>query len=314
MNCIDSGGKGLTLTLKYKKRILTVAVDGKRPNLALAKVKSYYEKKGYIVVEDYKKLTQKVEKIYISCLFSWNRSKVLPWLDCKTKVIVGGSGWNEKSRLRPEIEKECPKINYGYTTRGCPRRCGWCSVWRREGELHRVHQLTDLWDGRSKDITLLDNNILADEDWFHHVAWDAYARGIRLHFYQGLDYRFVNRAVASSLAMIRHRRYRFSFDEPKNYDGVDKCISLLADAGIRTCQWFVLVGYNTTLKEDLSRINFLRRRGQLVYLARYNYTREKKYIPLARWTQHPAFFRKMTFPEFMARPENLKYRRSYGLH
>lgn len=294
--------------MKSTKRILTVSVDGKRPNLALAKVKSYYEKKGYVVVEDYKKLTQKVEKIYISCIFSWNRHKVEPWLKSGCPVVVGGSGWNLSSHLPPAIEKECPRINYGYTSRGCPRRCPWCSVWKREGKFKKVHQLMDLWDRRSKDITLLDNNILADEEHFHHVAWSAYRHGIRLHFYQGLDYRFVTRSVASSLGMIRHKRYRFSFDEPKNFDKVDAAITELARAGINLTQWFVLVGYNTTLQQDLDRINFLRRRGQLVYLARYDYTRAPEYVPLARWTQNPKFFTKITFFDFLKRTENLKYR------
>lgn len=293
---------------KSKKRILTVAIDGKRPNLALAKVKSYYEKKGYLVVEDYKKLTQKVEKIYISCLFDWNREKVLPWLKSDCPVVVGGSGWKESRNLPGEIEKECPRINYGYTSRGCPRRCPWCSVWKREGKFRPVHKLLDLWDGSSKDITLLDNNILADDYHFHQVCWDAYRHGIRLHFYQGLDYRFINLSVANSLAMIRHRRYRFSFDEPKNFEKVDEAITWLSRAGISLSQWFVLVGYNTTLKEDLARINFLRRRGQLVYLARYDYTRAPEYIPLARWTQNPKFFAKMTFFDFLKRPENFRYR------
>jgi len=290
------------------KRILTVAIDGKRPNLALAKVKSYYEKKGYEVAEDYKKLTQRVEKIFISCLFEWNRHKVEPWLKSSCPVVVGGSGWDINSKLPLEIEKECPRINYGYTSRGCPRRCPWCLVWHKEGKFKPVHKLLDLWDGSSKDITLLDNNILADANWFHHVAWDAYRHGIRLHFYQGLDYRFVDRAVASSLGMIRHKRYRFAFDEPKNFNGVDTAIKHLFDAGIKVSQWFTLVGFNTTLKQDFERIDFLRKRGQLVYLARYNYTRAPEYIPLARWTQNPRAFTKMTFPDFLNLPENQKFK------
>ena len=288
---------------------MTVSIDGKRPNLALEKVRTYYERLGYEVVEDYKKLTQKVEKIFISCLFDWNRKKVEPWLRCGVPVEVGGSGWSEGSRLPPEIEKECPRINYGYTSRGCPRRCPWCSVHKREGDWAAVHKLLDLWDGRSKDITLLDNNILADEKHFHRVCWDAYRHGIRLHFYQGLDYRFVNRAVACSLGMIRHKRLRFSFDEPKGWDAVDTALDHLSDAGIHRSQWFVLVGYNTTLKEDIDRINFLRKRGQLVYLARYNFTRDPSYIPLARWTQCPRFFSKMTFWDFLNRPENYKFKK-----
>jgi len=292
-----------------RKRILLIAVDSKYPNLALSKIKTYYEGRGCEVVENYKRLTQKVDKIYVSCLFTWNLDKALTWLKCKSPVILGGSGVNVFSRLPEEIEKVKPRINWGYTSRGCIRQCPWCSVHTREGSFKVVGDLLDLWDGSGKEISLLDNNILADPDHFSKICWQARIYRIRINFFQGLDFRLINRSTAMILKQTPHSRLRLSFDEPKNYDGVDRCISELEKVGIRYNTWFVLTNYNTTFKQDLDRINFLRRKNQKVYLARYDFRRTPKNILLARWTQSFKYFDKLSFPEFLSLPANRSARK-----
>ncbi len=296
-----------------KKRILLIAVDSKYPNLALAKIKTYYEGRGYEVVENYKKITQRVDKIYVSCLFTWNLKAALAWKKYKAPCEIGGSGISLTSKLPDEIENIKPRINWGYTTRGCVRRCPWCSVHIREGSLKVVGDLLDLWDGSAKEIALLDNNILADPDHFAKICWQALRCGIRINFFQGLDFRLIDRTAARILAAMQHTRLRLSFDEPKNYDQVDRCISELAAAGIRYNTWFVLTNYNTTFKEDLDRINFLRRKKQSVYLARYDYRRTPQNILLARWTQSFVYFHKLSFKEFLLLPQNKLARKRAGL-
>lgn len=296
-----------------KKRILTVAIESRLPNLALAKIRTYYERRGYEVVQNYKRLTQRVEKVYVSCLFSWNLGKALTWLKCKYPVSLGGSGVSIYSKLPPEVEIIKPRINWGFTTRGCIRRCQWCSVHVREGQFRVTGDLLDLWDGESKKVTLLDNNILASPEQFQHVCWQARIHDIKIHFSQGLDYRLLDRSAALVLRDTRRERLWFSFDEPKNYDGVDKCISELEAVGIRQSMWFVLVGFNTTFEEDLKRINFLRRRKQHVYLTRYNFLRTPQNVLLARWTQGFKYFRKLSFSEFLSLPQNRSARKRASL-
>lgn len=295
------------------RKILTVALDSKYPNLALAKVKAFYELKGYTVFENWKKLNHQVDAVYVSCLFSWNLAAALKWLRSPCPVFLGGSGVSLTSKLPEEIEKIKPHINWGYTSRGCIRRCPWCSVHFREGEFKPVGDLLDLWDGTSKLITLLDNNILADDVHFQKVAWQSLKYKLRLHFFQGLDYRLITRTTAKILQTISHERLRFSFDEPKNYDGVDHCCNELERVGINQNTWFVLTDFNTTFKEDLDRINFLRRRRQKVYLARYDFKRTPQNILLARWTQSFKYFYKLTFDEFLCLPENKSSRMRAGL-
>jgi len=297
-----------------KKRILLVAIDSKYPNLALAKVKKHFYDHNFLVGENYKKLTQKVEAIYVSCLFTWNLDKALAWKKYDCPVYLGGSGISLTSKLPEEIDLIKPRINWGYTSRGCIRRCPWCSVHIREGSFKVVGDLLDLWDGSSKEISLLDNNILADPDHFNKISWQAITYRIRLNFFQGLDFRLINRSVARTLQATPHSRLRLSFDEPKNYDQVDYCITELEKVGIRQNTWFVLVGFNTTFEEDLYRINFLRRRGQKVYLARYDFIRTPQNILLARWTQSFKYFAKLTFTEFIRLPQNRLARLRAGIN
>jgi len=57
-----------------------------------------------------------------------------------SKVFVGGSGYDLKSELPPEIEAVVPdyegfKADYsiGFTSRGCIRDCGFCIIREKEG-------------------------------------------------------------------------------------------------------------------------------------------------------------------------------------
>jgi aminoglycoside N3'-acetyltransferase len=62
--------------------------------------------------------------------------------------------------------------------------------------------------------------------------------------------------------------------------------------------WYVLVGFNSTIEEDIDRLNFLRENNQNAYVQRYDYCRDKKYITLAKWANQPHIFRGMTLGQF----------------
>lgn len=70
-----------------------VDVDGKLPNLALMKISTHYKSLGEHVefVQD----GRTYEKIYASCLFTWNRNKCLKLQNIyEDKLIIGGTGWD----------------------------------------------------------------------------------------------------------------------------------------------------------------------------------------------------------------------------
>jgi len=287
------------MKVKNKKKILLINIDKKYPNFALEKIASYHKEDK--VIRDIELLSSQSNKIYVSCIFSWNKYLCRKW---EGIAEIGGSGYSLIKTLPREIEKVNPHINWGFTTRGCIRNCPFCIVRQKEGGIRVVGDLYNLWDGKSKDIVLLDNNILALPNHFQKVCNQAHKEKVRLDFNQGLDFRLLTNDICSILKIISHKEYRFAFDYPELEKGVDKAIKMLQKHGINKCTWYVLVGFNTTFEQDLRRLNFLKDRNQNAYVQRFNKTKDKKYIQLARWSNQKHIFNGMTYKQFLESSDN----------
>jgi len=289
-------------------RIAIINIDSERiENLALAKIKKYHELYKNIIVED----INKADIIYVSCVFEINKDKCEQFEDIN-KCFIGGSGYSLNIKLPKEIENIKPHINLGFTTRGCIRKCPWCIVPKKEGKIKVVGDLLDLWNGNSKDIILLDNNILALPEHFKLVCKQARKYNLKLDFNQGLDCRLLNQEIIDELKITRTFDLHFAFDDLSYFDSVDKAITLLQKNGINRCNWLLLTGFNTTLIEDLFRANYLRSRNQVGYIMRYNNSKRKDLIPLSRWVNNRAWFRAITWDEFIEK--NYKGREvEYGI-
>jgi hypothetical protein len=288
------------------KRILIIDIDSKIKNLALYKIAKYYEEKNYEVIWDYQLAKGTVDYTYVSCVFTKNKFKCAEW-EGIGNVEIGGSGYSLTKTLPEDIERVLPRINLGFTTRGCIRKCEFCIVPEKEGKIHPVGDLLDLWDGEVRDIVVLDNNILALPDHFRLVCKQTRENKIRVDFNQGLDHRLLDSDTVKELTSIRHVEYRFAFDHPSYIGTVSKAIDMLQSGGIRRCSWYVLVGFNTTLKEDIDRLNFLRERNQNAYVQRYETCyHQKDYISMARWANQHHLFQALTWEQFKEKERRLK--------
>lgn len=279
-------------------KILLINIDSKKmPNLALHKIAKYYLDKGNEVVWDNPLMGLNADRIYVSCIFTKNRVKCLEW---ENRAEIGGSGWSIIKKLPDEIESIKPHINLGFTTRGCIRKCEFCIVPQKE-ELQIVGDIYDIWDGKTKDIVLLDNNILAFPKHFKLICSQLRKEKLRIDFNQGLDHRLLNEDIVNELKTIRHSEYHLAFDQPEYLTTVERALKLLKQGGINRCNWLVLVGFNTTFQEDLDRLHFLKENNQNAYVQRYEtcYSRPE-YIRLARWVNQHHIFQAMTFNQFKA--------------
>jgi len=274
-------------------------LEPKYKNLAIEKLRLYHSKLGD-EVEDYFALNS-YDKVYASSIFTFTKKHTVP-----QGAICGGSGFDLTTTLPSDIEETKPHLNFGFVTRGCIRHCPFCIVPQKEGDIHLEGTLSDLWDGKAKLITLFDNNILALPDVFECVVNEAMSLHLTLDFNQGLDFRLLSPQIVHWLKLVSHKEYHFAFDHPSYLKGVDRAIDLLQAEGINRCNWYVLVGFNTTFQEDLDRLNHLKERNQNAYVQRYK--RDKRYIPLARWTNQHHIFHGMTWEQFVERPENKYYR------
>lgn len=281
------------------------------PNLALKKIEKYHTNRGDEIIWNLPLAKPVADKIYISCIFKQNKKKCFDWQD-DSKCLIGGSGYDLSITLPDEIESIKPHINLGFTTRGCIRHCEFCIVPEKEGRIRIVGDLLDLWDGKSKDIILLDNNILALPKHFNLICKQARGNNIRLDFNQGLDCRLLDQNIVDELKFIRHKELHFAFDDLSYFNSVDRAITLLQKNGINRCNWYMLTGFNTTSGENLFRANYLKSRNQNAYVMRYNDSKDRKLIPLSQWVNNRKWFQGMDFNQFLDMFENRKYRELLG--
>jgi hypothetical protein len=281
-------------------KVLLLDIDSTIPNLALQKVKKYHADRGDEIIWNMPLAKDIADKIYVSCVFTKNKDKCDLW---EGLAEIGGSGYSLDVELPPEINAVKPRINYGFTTRGCIRNCKFCIVPKKEGKVHIEGDLLDLWDGQARQVTIMDNNILALPEQFEWVCKQARENHIKLDFNQGLDHRLITPTIAKMMANVSHTEYRLAFDHPSYKQSVEKVIHLLREVGINRCFWYVLVGFDTTPEEDLIRVNFLRDNNQRAYVMRYE-TRyyEPFYVGLARWANQPRLFASMSWQQFLDYP------------
>ena len=284
-------------------RILLVDADSQKnfPNLALMKISAWYKQqdahveliKGipdHLPLEDY-------EAGFISCIYKQNRPEVWGYgQQLPFPVEYGGSGFDLTVSLPDEIEHIAPDytlydIDYsmGFTSRGCIRKCGFCIVYEKEGVIRDHAPLTEFL--QHDKLVLLDNNFLASPRWkenLEHIADNK----IQVNFNQGLDIRLVNEENAKLLKETKYstwkfntKRVHFAYDSPKHKAIIDNKVQILKDAGIslRSVVFYVLVGYDTTIEQDLDRIDHLLSLGIDPYIMRYNKSSDRLLMHLSRW-------------------------------
>jgi radical SAM superfamily enzyme YgiQ (UPF0313 family) len=278
-------------------KVLIIDVDSVIPNLALKKIERYHLDRGDKVVWNYEFEKYKADKIYVSCVFDWNKNKCREW---EGFAEIGGSGYDLKKALPPEIEDIKPRINFGFTMRGCLRKCPFCIVYRKEGLPRVVGDLLDLWDGKSEEVTIMDNNILCLPDHFETIAKQAIERKLIVDFNQGLDIRLLDKDTVKLLDKLRHKSdIRFAWDNMSDEAEVVRGIKLMRKYTKKRCMFYVLVGFNTTIKEDLYRLNKIKKMKQRAYVMRYRTTKGSGiYADIASWANMQRYFMKMSFKRF----------------
>ncbi len=234
-------------------------------NLALMKLSAWHKSRGD---EVFFGQSASWDRCYVSCVFTSNAKKNTYPPD----AVLGGSGFGMKNWLPLEAEHSMPdyslyNLHYsmGFTSRGCPRKCPWCMVPEKEGNILPWTSIYEFWDRRHDSIMLLDNNILASPKWhFEDTLLELAKQRLKVDFNQGLDIRLVDDEKAWWLSTIRlWKGLRFSFDMPSMAEVVKKGVSLLKSRGSQPHQlsFYVLVGYNTTFDEDKERFSLLRELG-----------------------------------------------------
>lgn len=306
-------------------KIGLIDVDGHNyPNLPLMKISAWHKSKGDHVEWYHPMFSGHMDIVYMSKVFSFTPDYEY-FIDAD-KIVKGGSGYCislvdgkevfDKSKdkdLPYEVEHIYPDYSlypeqtkdtaYGFLTRGCPRGCGFCHVKVKEGLCsHKVADLSEFWRGQ-KHIVLCDPNILACKDHMELLQQLIDSKA-KVEFNQGIDIRLVNDRNMELLKQIRLDGIHFAFDRWQDKDIIEPKLRQFAEKTGYTkdkgrVMVYILCNYDTTLEQDLYRIQLCRELKFSPYPMIYDKEHcDPIYKKLQRWCNNFIFWKVKSFEEY----------------
>lgn len=297
------------------QNVLLIDVDSTIPNIALMKLSAYYKSKG----DNVGFLVQDPDVVYASVVFQQNKHKVdgLPFYYPNAEIHIGGSGYDLSSKLPDEIEylkpdyslySECD-YSIGYSSRGCIRNnttCPFCIVPVKEGKFRRVQHPSEWYNSEFSKIVFLDNNILADKEWFFEIVKWCIERKLEIWFTQGLDIRKMDREIAEVLLKMKiYRGIFFAWDHIEDEKIIREKIQLLKDAGFKKSklrnevQFYVYVDSDAEYESGVYRCRELKKLGCNPFVM-YNIKNKptQRIQRLRRWANKKQLFWSIDIDEY----------------
>ena len=288
------------------------------PNLALMRISAYHKARGDDV-EWWGGNMFHYDRVYMSKIFSNAYSPDMPEPVNADEVIKGGTGYcislgpdgkevfdeTKNVKLPDEVERMFPDYSIypefpyavAMTSRGCPRGCAFCHVAAKEGRCSvKVADVCDFWRaGGQSLIKVLDPNITACREK-RDLLRQYRETGVFIDFTQGLDIRCLNGDDLDDLNAMKLKEIHFAWDNPA--DDLKEKFRLYAENAKhkphgRFGTVYVLVGFHSTMEENLYRIYTLRDLGFDPYVMVYNKANAPRELRmLQRWCNNIRIFRK----------------------
>ena len=291
-------------------KIGIIDIEPKILNTAYMQIACYYKRQG-ASVEWWSPKEQPImyrlfHVVFCSSLFDYTAKSDIPG-----DVICGGTGYDVHSRLSREMENcdldysiypDCRK-SYLWFSRGCPRKCPWCVVPDKEGQIRPV-TVKNL-NPHGESVVICDNNFFANPEWEEAIN---YLQSLKLPCdFQGIDVRDITKEQAYSLYRLRHyKQIKFAWDVPDDEEKVLAGIRLLVKY-IRPYRLmcYVLIGFNTSEEQDLHRVETLRALGIDPFVMPYD-KKDLYQRSLARYVNNKAIFKKVTWTDYHRRVSKME--------
>jgi hypothetical protein len=285
-------------------RISLIDVDSKIPNLALMKISAYHKNKGDTVGFN----LSNPDKIYSSIIFKKNNGKSMNQQIQPIPIEYGGTGYDLSIKLPDYIEFIKPDYNLypstysqGFTTRGCTRNCYFCVVPKKEGKLRRSQHPKEFYDDRFNTIMIMDNNWLADREWFFKTSQWILDQKLKV-IEHGLDIRLLDKESIQRLQDLKIKLWHFAFDFIEYTPVVKDKIKLLKKCGVNTKNKVCIYCYihdDLHFDNALARCNILRDLG-VNARPMWNCDSQKtqRVRSLLKWAWRPCLYWKFPFNEY----------------
>lgn len=280
------------------------------PNLPLMKLSAFHRGLGNRVERFLPLAAHTYDIVYSSKVFSYTEDE--PNLPRGT--IRGGTGYGTLASLPDAIEHQMPDYSLyphfpasiGFVTRGCIRSCPWCVVPAKEGKIRTHAEIEEFLRQDSRDVVLLDNNILAHEHGIRQLE-RSITLGLRLDCNQGLDARLIaaDDALAHLLSRVRWSKgIRLACDHKSQMKAVEAAVKAIRKHGGKQYSFscYVLV---QEIEDALERVEFLRALKVDPFAQPYREPGSKAQPAkllrdFARWVNYKAIFKSIPFSEYKA--------------
>lgn len=189
------------------------------------------------------------DEVHISVSFTWDQpaaERLAEQWRHVAPVKIGGVGWRSEEFPHGDpgadfFPGRYIKRGYTFTSRGCPRRCWFCTVHLRD-PIARLLPIQDGWN-------ILDDNLLACPRPHVEDVFDMLRRQKReVEFTGGLEARALEDYQVGLLADLRPRPSMFwAYDPGDKYGTLKSAADRLWAAGFRRgshrCRCYVLIGW-----------------------------------------------------------------------
>ena len=250
-------------------------------------------------------LFAQADAVHISVSFTWDKPRAEQlaedWRHV-APVSVGGVAYGDPGA--EFIPGRYIKHGYTFTSRGCPRRCWFCSVWRRDPE-PRLLPIHPGWN-------ILDDNLLACPESHVRTAFAMLAQQPRrVEFTGGLEALALQDYQVELLAALRPKpTCFFAYDPGDAFETLVSAAHRLLEAGYTRAshrlRCYVLIGYpKDTFDTATQRLEAIQGLGftPMAMLWRPETASAQKWAPGPAWR---------TFQRRWARPAIIHARHSSG--
>jgi hypothetical protein len=188
-------------------------------------------------------LFDEADEAHISCTFTWDipQAEFLykQWSMAGFNTKIGGVAFGERGG--EFISGMYLKKGYTITSRGCPNKCWFCSVPKREGYELRELKIVEGYN-------VLDDNLLAtSENHFNAVIEMLRTQKERPIFSGGLEAKILTKERAEMILQLNPKEMFFAYDTQDDYEPLVEAGKILKGLGYRRetqrARCYVLIGY-----------------------------------------------------------------------
>jgi hypothetical protein len=232
------------------------------------------------------------QPVRISITFTWdiNEGKRLAdmWSKYYSDVQLGGPAFDDPGN---EFEPgKFIKEGVTITSRGCPKRCPWCFVPKREGYIREI-KIKPGW-------IIQDNNLLACGRKHIEAVFDMLREQKKaVKFSGGLDVEIFSEWHRRLIDTIKIYELWFACDTKQCLSKLAQVAEILNGISINKRRCYVMIGYGGEGVDEAERkLNKVYELGFLPFAQLYQNSRKIKYSPawntLAREWSRPAIYRR----------------------